>query len=85
MPDLGHFHPQIVHFVIALLAVGVVVRAASLLPLPPRLAFIGPAAAMLILFGTLASVFAVISGKDNDAPSERIPGVRPAVDPPRRT
>jgi uncharacterized membrane protein len=79
VPDIGHFHPQIVHFVIALLAVGVLARAVSLLPLPARLTFIGPAAAMLILFGTLASVFAVVSGKDNDTPSERIPGVRPAV------
>lgn len=79
MPDIGVFHPQIVHFVVALLIVGVIARLLSLLPLPKALAFVSPMAAVLILLGTLAAVAAVKSGDDAHGPAERVPGARAAV------
>ncbi|HEY7878692.1 MAG TPA: DUF2231 domain-containing protein [Gemmatimonadaceae bacterium] len=79
MPDLGSFHPQVVHFVIALLIVGVLARIVSLFPLGPRLSFAGAMAATLIFLGTGASVVAVQSGEDAHEHVETIPGVRAAV------
>lgn len=79
MPDLAAFHPQIVHFVVALLFVGVILRVLSLLSLGSRLAFVGPAAALLILVGTGAALLAVHSGLDAHDPVERVPGSREAV------
>jgi uncharacterized membrane protein len=76
MPNLASWHPQIVHFAIALLALGVLFRWISL---TGRAAFTGPAAATLLLAGTLAAVLAVHSGLDAHGPVERIPGVRAAV------
>jgi uncharacterized membrane protein len=76
MPNLAFFHPQIVHFVLALLAVGVALRWLSLTRKVP---FAGPAAATLLLLGTAAAVLAVSSGMDAHGPVERIPGVREAV------
>ena len=76
MPSIASFHPQIVHFAIALLTVGVIFR---LLWFTGRLAFTGPAATTLIVLGTVATVLAVQSGTDAHGPVERIPGVRPAV------
>ncbi len=80
MPDLGVFHPQVVHFVIGLLFVGVVARVISLLPLGGRFSFLGPMAALLIVLGTGASLVAVQSGKDAHGPAERVPGAREAVE-----
>ncbi len=79
MPNIGVFHPQIVHFVVALLVVGVAARVVSLLPLGNRLAFTGPMAATLIILGTFGSLAAVHSGLDAHGPVERVPGVRDAV------
>jgi uncharacterized membrane protein len=76
MPNLASFHPQIVHFVVALLAVGIALRWLSLTGKVP---FAGPAAATLLLLGTLAAVLAVHSGMEAHGPVERIPGVRAAV------
>lgn len=76
MPSIASLHPQVVHFAIALLIVGVIFR---LLSLTGRLAFTGPAATTLIVLGTVATVLAVQSGNDAHGPVERIPGVRPAV------
>jgi uncharacterized membrane protein len=76
MPEIGSFHPQIVHFVIALLGVGVVLR---LISLTGRLPFTSPAATTLIVLGALASVFAAASGDQAHGPAERIPGAREAV------
>lgn len=77
MPEIGSFHPQIVHFVIGLLAAGVVLRLVSL---TGRFAFTGPAATTLIVAGTLISVFAVISGDQAHGVPERIPGAREVVE-----
>jgi uncharacterized membrane protein len=76
MPNIGHFHPQIVHFVVALLLLGVALRIASLIP---KLKFANHAAALLLLIGTGAAVLAVQSGTDAHGPVERIPGARAAV------
>src|SRR5687768_17317189 len=74
---MGAYHPQVVHFAIALVFAGVGFR---LLSLTGRAAFSGPAATALILAGTLASFLAVQSGTAAHTPVERIPGVRGAVD-----
>ncbi len=76
MPNIAAFHPPIVHFVVALLFVGVAMRLVSL---TGRLKFTGPAAATLILLGTVAAFAAVHSGTQAHGPVERIPGVRSAV------
>jgi uncharacterized membrane protein len=75
VPDIGMLHPQIVHFVVALLYVGVIARIVSLVPpLAKRFAFAGPMAALLILIGTGAAVAAVQSGTDAHDKAESIPG-----------
>src|SRR6267378_1963197 len=76
MPNLAPFHPQIVHFAIALLVLGVLFRWISL---TGRAGFTGPAAAVLLLAGTTAAVLAVQSGTDAHGPVERVPGARAAV------
>src|SRR6266480_4395974 len=76
MPNIGAYHPIIVHFAIALLVVGVIFRWISL---TGRVAFTGAAAATLILAGAVAALLAVHSGTDAHGPVERIPGVRQAV------
>lgn len=76
MPSIAVFHPQIVHFAVALLVIGVVFR---LLAFTERLAFASHAASALILIGTLATVLAVQSGTDAHGPVERVPGARAAV------
>jgi uncharacterized membrane protein len=76
MPDIGVFHPQIVHFVVALLIAGVAFR---LVALTRKVEFAGPTAVILLLAGTVAAVAAVQSGTDAHGPAERIPGARAAV------
>jgi len=76
MPDIGVFHPQIVHFAIALLFAGLFARWVSL---TGKLPWIGPGATALLLAGTLAAVAAVRSGENAHGPVERAPGARPAV------
>lgn len=76
MPNLASFHPQVVHFAVALLLAGVLFRWLSL---TGRAAFAGPAAGVLLLVGTAAAVVAVKSGTDAHGPVERVPGARQAV------
>jgi uncharacterized membrane protein len=76
MPNIAQFHPQIVHFVIGLLIVGVAMRVVSL---TGRLRFTIPAGLTLILIGTFAAWLAVRSGTEAHGPVERIPGARMAV------
>jgi uncharacterized membrane protein len=76
MPNIGSYHPIIVHFAIALLVIGVIFR---WIWLTGRAPFTGPAAATLILAGAVAAFLAVHSGTDAHGPVERIPGARNAV------
>lgn len=76
MPSIGFYHPLIVHFVIALLYVGVAFRLVSL---TGKLQFTNLGALTLILIGTVAAVLAVQSGQDAHGAVERIPGLRSAV------
>lgn len=76
IPDIAALHPQVVHFVIALLFVGVIFRVVSL---TGRLKFTHHAAFTLILIGTIASFVAVKSGDEAHGPVERIPGARDVV------
>jgi uncharacterized membrane protein len=76
MPNLAANHPQVVHFVIALLIVGVLFRVISL---TGRVAFTKHAATVLLLLGTIAGGVAVKSGVDAHGPAERIPGARDLV------
>src|SRR5437667_246247 len=76
MPNLAFYHPQIVHFVLALLGAGVLLRWMALTGKWP---WTSPAAAALLLAGTLAAVAAVKSGTDAHGPVERIPGARTAA------
>lgn len=76
MPNLASLHPQVVHFAVVLLLVGVGLRVLSIVL---RRSFVNNAAALCLLFGTIAAAVAVKSGTDAHGPVERIPGVRPAV------
>lgn len=76
MPSIAYMHPQIVHFAVALLLVGVALRLVSL---TGRLPFTGPAATALVVLGAVASMLAVKSGTDAHGPVERVPGARAAV------
>lgn len=76
MPNIAALHPQVVHFVVALVVVGVLFRALSLVV---KAAWLSPAAVALVALGAAASVVAVRSGIDAHGPVERVPGARPAV------
>jgi uncharacterized membrane protein len=77
VPNIGYYHPMVVHFTVALLITGVVFR---LISLTGRARFTGPAAATLLLVGTAFAFVAVRSGDDAHGPVERIPGARSAVE-----
>ena len=72
MPNLAAYHPIVVHFAIALLIAGAVLRWLSL---TGRVSFASPAATCLLLVGTAAAIVSVRSGMDAHGPVERIPGV----------
>ena len=74
---MGALHPEVVHFAIALLFVGVLLRAVSLLGRP---AFVGPTAAVLLILGTLAAFAAAYTGDVAHGPIEQMPGLRPTVE-----
>ncbi|HEX7937491.1 MAG TPA: DUF2231 domain-containing protein, partial [Gemmatimonadaceae bacterium] len=76
MPNLGPFHPQIVHFVVVLMLVGVAFR---LISLTGKFKFTDHAAAALLIGAFFAAWVAVQSGTDAHGPVERIPGARAAV------
>lgn len=73
---MAELHPQIVHFTIVLVIVGVGFRLISLLGRP---AFAGPAAATLLILAAVTSVLSVQSGTAAHGPVERVPGARAAV------
>jgi uncharacterized membrane protein len=76
MPSLAPFHPQIVHFVVGLLFVGVAFRLVSL---TPWFKFTNYGATTLLLIGAVATWLAVKSGTAAHGPVERIPGARALV------
>jgi uncharacterized membrane protein len=76
MESLASLHPQVVHFAIALLFLGVPLRRVALTGKDP---FAKHAATLLLLLGTAAAVVSVKSGVDAHGPVERIPGARAAV------
>jgi uncharacterized membrane protein len=73
----GSWHPTAVHFAIALVVLGVVLR---WLALVPRLASLGRAALFLLVLGAAAVVVAVESGESAHGPVERAPGLAPVVE-----
>ena len=77
MPSIAVFHPQIVHFIVALGFVGVGLRVFSL---TGRLPWTRSAAAALLIMAAIAGVAAAKSGAEAHGPLERIPGVRAAVE-----
>src|ERR1019366_1974537 len=76
MPNLGYFHPQIVHFVIAGAGLGIFFRWLSL---TGKLTWTNGGETALILLGTVAAWLAVTAGADAHGAAERIPGVATAV------
>lgn len=76
MPDIGYFHPQLVHFAVVLGTVGVLLRLVSL---TGRLAWTGSAARALLIGGGVVGYLTALSGDQAHGPVERIPGVAPAV------
>ncbi|MEQ1756925.1 MAG: DUF2231 domain-containing protein [Vicinamibacterales bacterium] len=75
---MAALHPQVVHFAIVLVIIGVAFRFVSLLG-RPAFAFTGPAAATLLILAALSGVVSVRSGDAAHGPVERAPGARPAV------
>lgn len=73
---MAALHPQVVHFTIVLVIVGVGFRLLSLLGRP---AFASPAATTLLLLAAASSIVSVQSGTAAHGPVERVPGSRPAV------
>ena len=73
---MAALHPQIVHFTIVLVIVGVAFRLVSLLGKP---AFASPAASTLLIVAALSAIISVRSGIAAHGPVERAPGSRPPV------
>jgi len=76
MPNLAQFHPQVVHFVVVFMLMGVAFRIVSL---TGRFKFTNHAAATLLILGAVAAYVAHQSGIDAHGPVERIPGARAMV------
>jgi uncharacterized membrane protein len=76
MPNIGAFHPQIVHFVIAGAGLGIFFRWLSL---TGKLKWTEHAAAALIVIGAAAGWAAERSGTEAHGPAERVPGAVRAV------
>ena len=75
-PNFAATHPQVVHFVVALLIIGVLFR---LVALSGKVKWTGPAATTLLVMGGIAAWVAAKSGTAAHGPVERIPGARDAV------
>ena len=76
MPEIGYYHPQIVHFIIAGLLIGIGFRWLSLTGKVP---WADRPATIILVLGAIVSVFAVLSGTQAHELAERIPGVAKAV------
>jgi uncharacterized membrane protein len=78
MPSLAYYHPVVVHFAVALIPVGLILRVTWVL-FARRPAFAHPAAALLLVLGAIATAFAVKSGNDAHGPVEHLPGGGPPL------
>lgn len=78
MPNLAQFHPQVVHFAVALLMLGSGLRLLSCFVMK-RWPWISHSATLLLLLGAVSAAVSVKSGDDAHGPVERIPGVRDVV------
>ncbi len=76
---MAALHPQVVHFTIVLVIIGVAFRVVSLLG-RPALSFAGPAATTLLVLAAVSGVVSAQTGDAAHAPVERAPGARPAVE-----
>lgn len=76
MPNIGFYHPQIVHFVIVGAGIGLFFRWVSL---TGKVKWTDGAAVSLIVMGTIAAWASVQSGTDAHGVAERIPGAVRAV------
>ena len=76
-PSLAALHPQVVHFVVGILIIGVAFR---VIALTGRFKWTGPAATALLVIGGVAAYVAAKSGTAAHGPVERIPGAREAVE-----
>jgi len=76
MPDIGVFHPQVVHFIVVLGLLGVAFR---LISLTGKFEWTGSAAPLLLILAGVASFAAAQSGADAHGLAERIPGAADAV------
>jgi uncharacterized membrane protein len=76
MPDIGYFHPQLVHFAVVLGVLGVILRIVSL---TGKLAWTGPAARAILIAAGLVGYLTAESGHQAHGPVERIPGAAAAV------
>jgi len=75
--DFAQYHPQLVHFVVALGVAGVILRLVSLTGKAP---WTNPAAVTLLLVAAGTSILAVKSGAEAHGPAERVPGARETVE-----
>ena len=73
---MASLHPQLVHFTIVFIIVGVAFRLISLLGRPQ---WVGPAAATLLILAGPISYVTARSGVEAHGPVERAPGAREAV------
>jgi uncharacterized membrane protein len=78
MPNLAQFHPQVVHFAIALLILGSGLRLLSCFVMK-RWPWISHSATLLLVLGAVSAAVSVQSGDDAHGPVERIPGARDVV------
>ena len=78
MPNLAQFHPQVVHFAIALLILGSGLRLLSCFVMK-RWPWISHSATLLLVLGAVSATVSVKSGDDAHGPVERIPGARDVV------
>lgn len=78
MPNLAQFHPQVVHFAVALLILGTGLRVLSLF-VYNRWRWISHSATLLLILGAVSAYVSVKSGTDAHGPVERIPGTRDLV------
>lgn len=77
MPPIGPYHPQIVHFVVVPLILGLPIYLLGLVVKRPR--YFWPMASILLLVGTVSAWLAVRSGAEAHELAESIPGVGQAV------